>query len=208
MSYKNFIFDIDGTIIDNEAANLEALQIALDEKGVHVELDELRFSLGIPSEVSLKAFGITDIEKTMRMWGSHYQELCLKNPQKPFSGIEDVIKTLKKNKYTLGIVTSKDRIEYRDEFENYEISKYFDGFICTDDTFYHKPNGEPLLAIIKKLNINLSETIYIGDAVYDMECAQNAGVDFGIALWGAKDLGKFNYYSVILNKPDDILDLI
>lgn len=35
----------------------------------------------------------------------------------------------------------------------------------------------------KRLNIEAQEAIYIGDSVYDLQCAKQAGAKFGLALW-------------------------
>ena len=35
----------------------------------------------------------------------------------------------------------------------------------------------------KRLNIDAQEAIYIGDSVYDLQCAKQAGAKFGLALW-------------------------
>ena len=52
--FKYVIFDIDGTLVDNEKALLCSLQKVLREEGKIYELDELRFALGIPGGQTLK----------------------------------------------------------------------------------------------------------------------------------------------------------
>ena len=46
-----------------------------------------------------------------------------------------------------------------------------------------KPFPEPLLAYLNVSDINAGDAVYIGDAVYDSQCAKNAGLDFGLAAW-------------------------
>ncbi len=48
------------------------------------------------------------------------------------------------------------------------------------------------------------ETLFIGDTIYDMQCAQRAGVQFGLAVWGCRHTGNLraDYY---FNAPADIL---
>jgi phosphoglycolate phosphatase-like HAD superfamily hydrolase len=52
-----------------------------------------------------------------------------------------------------------------------------------------------------------SEIVYIGDTKYDKQCAEGAGVKFGLALWGAKSSEGFES-SYILQAPCDILNII
>lgn len=69
----------------------------------------------------------------------------------------------------------------------------------------HSP--EPLLKFIELSEVDKSETIYIGDTKYDLDCALGAGIDFALALWGAKSsIGIDANY--ILENPKQILELV
>ena len=50
------------------------------------------------------------------------------------------------------------------------------------------------------------EILYIGDSVYDSKCAENAGVDFALAVWGSHtETTPANYY---LKNPLDLLSVL
>ncbi len=66
--YSTFIFDLDGTIIDSEWIGLKALQATLKEQGIEKNLDELRFSLGIPGLTTLEILNIANIPTTLESW--------------------------------------------------------------------------------------------------------------------------------------------
>ena len=52
-----------------------------------------------------------------------------------------------------------------------------------------------------------SEVLYVGDAVYDYQCARNAGVDFGLALWG--NVSSENICPrFAFDTPESVLELI
>ena len=89
------------------------------------------------------------------------------------------------NGYKLGIVTSKTRNEYTADFAApFALSGYFSTVICVEDAPRPKPFPEPLLAYLNVSDINAGDAVYIGDTVYDSQCAKNAGLDFGLAAWG------------------------
>ena len=203
--YKHFIFDIDGTLIDNESANLLAFQRALQDEGICRALADLRFSLGIPGKVSMERLGAADIDAAVRRWGVHYQRLAADGMVKPFGGITEMLRVLKDGGHILGIVTSKNRAEYLDEFcKSWGFAALFDGYICSDDTANPKPHAEPLLTILERLQIEAKDTLYLGDSVYDMQCANAAGVDFGAALWGAVSREALTNCAVRLKTPAEV----
>lgn len=203
--YKCLIFDIDGTIIDTEKAVISSLQKLLKvETGIDYPADELSFVLGIPGSVSLKQLNITDTETACEKWNNYMKEFY--NDIRVFPDLEEIIKRLHDLKIKTGIVTSKTKQELIDDFNPFGLHEYFDYIVCADDTNKHKPHPEPILKCLEISKASPSETIYIGDTSYDMQCAQSAGVDFALALWGTKD-SNLNA-KIKLNHPKEILDIV
>ena len=182
--YKHILFDIDGTLIDTEEAILQSLQDTVREM-LHKDIGkpELKFALGIPGSVTLRKLGITDTERANGRWNEHL--LKYKSRIRLFDGIPELLDSLKTNGCKLGIVTSKTRSEYTADFAApFALSGYFSTVICVEDTPRPKPSPDPLLAYLNASDANAADTLYIGDTLYDSQCAQNAGVDFGLAAWG------------------------
>lgn len=203
--YKCLIFDIDGTIIDTEKAVISSLQKLLKvETGIDYPADELSFVLGIPGSVSLKQLNIIDTEKACEKWNNYMKEFY--NDIRVFPDLEEIIKRLHDLKIKTGIVTSKTKQELIDDFNPFGLHEYFDYIVCADDTNKHKPNPEPILKCLELGRISPAEAVYIGDTSYDMQCAQSAGVDFALALWGTKD-SNLNA-KIKLNHPKEILDIV
>lgn len=206
MGYTHVVFDIDGTLIDSEKAVLKSLQkTILEEKGIKESLDDLRFALGIPGKVALSKFEIEDLENVEEKWDKYlmeyFDEITL------FDGIKEVVQELKLKGINLGIITSKTKKEYENEFIRFGIESYFDVIVCADDTLKHKPNSDPMDKYLQVTGAKREETIYIGDSIYDIQCSKNAGIDSALALWGAEDSDEFNS-TYKLNKPKDILDIL
>lgn len=205
MSYKTIIFDVDGTILDNEKQNICSLQqLLLSLTHKQYSYEELYFCLGIPGDVTLARLNIPNPAEKQKLWyelSEQYEHLV-----KPFPGITETLTALRDKNIRLGIVTSRPRDKYEEFLEQYHFTGYFDKAVCSGETEKPKPSPEPLVALLKELHTEPSEALYVGDSVYDMECAANAGVDGALALWGACQPDKI-VSTWKLKRPQDILRL-
>ena len=204
--YNYIIFDVDGTLLDTEIAVLSSLQkLVSEELNKNYSFEELRFALGIPGEVALNKLGITNILECSEKWNVYLKEYF--HHVKIFDEIRESLVKLNEMEVSIGIVTSKTKEEFLNDFVPFGLSNYFKLVVCADDTEKHKPNPEPLLKFIELSEVDKSETIYIGDTKYDLDCALGAGIDFALALWGAKSsIGIDANY--ILENPKQILELV
>ncbi|XIF20206.1 MAG: HAD family hydrolase [Acetilactobacillus jinshanensis] len=57
------------------------------------------------------------------------------------------------------------------------------------------------------MGVSANKALYVGDALVDMEAANNAKMDFGIAGWGADPKVHFTDYKYRFKRPQDILKL-
>ncbi|HDX9636059.1 TPA: HAD family hydrolase [Bacillus cereus] len=204
--YSCVIFDVDGTIIDTEVAVLSSLQKLLQiEKGKTYSFEELAFVLGIPGEVALKHFNISDIKKANNEWNKYLREF--EHHINIFPDLQDTLITLWKAGIKTGIVTSKTKQELIDDFYPFNLQNYLSYIVCADDTVKHKPHPEPLLKFLDISKCDPADAIYIGDTKYDSQCAKEANVSFGLALWGAKSSESVDA-EFLLKSPKDILEIV
>ncbi|MFC6331324.1 HAD family hydrolase [Paenibacillus septentrionalis] len=204
--YKTIIFDVDGTLINTEDAVLGSLQKLLKtDYNKDVARSELSFVLGIPGSDSLPKLGIDNIDKANERWNFFMKDFY--HSIHVYNEINILLDTLKKKGLDQGIVTSKTKQELKDDFEPFGLMSYLSYIVCADDTKKHKPNPEPIIKFLEISKAEPSSSIYIGDTIYDFECARDAGVDFGLALWGCKNHenipAKYKF-----EKPLDILKFV
>ncbi|MGG6310423.1 HAD family hydrolase [Paenibacillus macerans] len=201
--YDTIIFDVDGTLIDTEKAVIGSLQRMLStEYGMDKEASELSFVLGIPGALSLPQLGIERISPAVDRWNELMKDFY--DTISVFDGIEEVMASLHNRNFVQGIVTSKTREELEEDFVPFGLSTYLSFTVCADDTLRHKPDPEPLLKFIDISGSDPKRSIYIGDTVYDYECARDAGIDFGLALWGCKHPERIPARHIFAH-PQDIL---
>ncbi|HEX3008945.1 MAG TPA: HAD family hydrolase [Bacteroidales bacterium] len=204
-TYKIVIFDIDGTLMDTEKAILCALQKLLkEEKNINFSKEELAFILGIPGKEALRRLKIADPDRALGKWDQYLSQYF--SYIQIFPEIESTLKSLQALGIKTGIVTSKTRHEYEKDFIPFGLGGYFQHVICADDTVNHKPHPEPIIKCLELASEQPSQAIYIGDTIYDMQCASSAGVDFALALWGTRNKEMESDYK--LASPSEILNII
>ena len=193
MKYKHIVFDIDGTLIDTEYAVINSLIKTITEiTGRAPQYESLKFALGITGRNALELLKILDIEDALKRWDKNMKE-CLQS--------------LLSRGYILGIVTSKTYQEYYSDFEPLGLADYFSTIVCADDTDEHKPQAAPLVAYLAKAHVSPENALYIGDSIYDIQCANNAGVDSGLVLWSnnVSNPIRADYY---FKTPNDISKIL
>ncbi len=182
---KHFIFDVDGTLVDSQESVLSSMQEMLKQQtGRWMEREELLFTLGIPGADALRLLHVPEekIEAAMEQWlglTPKYRDLI-----HVFPGIWETLTQLRRRGCHLGIVTSRTRAEYEEDVAHFGLSDWFDTIVCADDTRGHKPQGDPVREYLRRMGADPGEAVYIGDTVYDMQCAADAGVEGALALWG------------------------
>ncbi|GIO43380.1 HAD family hydrolase [Paenibacillus apis] len=204
--YTACIFDIDGTLIHTEQAVLRSLQKLLKQNyDLEMSQQDLTFVLGIPGAVSLRRLGIEYIDLANKRWNDLMEEY--RHTVHVYEGVRQLLTDLREQSALTGVVTSKTYQEFLDDFVPFGLVHDLTYAICADDTNLHKPHPEPLLKFLEMSGARAEASIYIGDTIYDYECARDAGVDFGLALWGCRQPdaipAKYKF-----EHPSDILPLI
>ncbi len=203
--FKYVVFDVDGTMIDTEQAVRYAYQSVIYKKhGRYFSDEELLAGYGVPTPQSLERYGFTDIEAAV----SDYYGYLVKGFEKAtaFEGITDLLDTLLDMNIPLAVVTSRCKYEIEVDPCFQSILSKFKAVVCSEDTALHKPHPEPLLKAMELLGAAASDTIYIGDTLFDSQCAKSAGVIFALAMWGSNNSQNItaDYY---LKAPFELLDL-
>lgn len=205
MKYKHIVFDIDGTLTDTEYAILHSLQETIRAlSGKEIPCSELKFALGITGTDALKELDIKDISYVIELWDKNMCKYA--DTVKVFDGIPGLLKNLLRLDCKMGIVTSKTWKEYEHDFCQSGISQYFETIICADDTKEHKPNAAPLLKYVELSKTDHRKVLYIGDSKYDSKCAENAGIDFALAVWGSHN--RHIRADYLLERPADLLSVL
>ena len=188
MKYTHVVFDIDGTLTDTEKYVLESLcDVVRTHTGREETAESLRFALGIPGREAFRRIGFEaeHFAEYMAEWETKMRRF--NDEIDIFPGGRELVAALDKAGVKLGIATSKTRDQYDKDFGRFDVAARFPVSVTADDSETHKPAAGPLLKYMELTGAKREEMLYIGDSIYDSQCAANAGVDFALAVWGATD---------------------
>lgn len=206
---KTILFDIDGTLVDTEKTIIKSWQKTLkDTLNVEPEAEDLFYVLGIPGTKAVERYAKdpTQAKELLDLWEVNDHKMF--HYAKLFDGITDMLQQLTDAGIRLGVVTSRTDSELKRVFDTFPIKQYFDIAITASMTKLHKPNPDPILKALSSLDIHPDDTLYIGDSIYDMQCAHQSQVQFALASWGAKDNPEFAKIDYRLNQPLDLVELV
>ena len=193
MALSTFLFDLDGTLIDSIELILRSYRHTMHVHRGHEPPppDDVWMSgLGTPLWVQFRHFSddaaeIEAMVATYRAYNlAHHDELV-----RPYDGVVEAVRTLKRRGKTLGLVTSKLRSGARRGLERAALGDAFDTIVGADDVTYPKPHPEPVLTALQRLGGGAAagDAVFVGDSRHDIECGRAAGVQTAAVLWGPFD---------------------
>ena len=210
---ENFIFDIDGTLIDTIDMYMPAMIDTLAQHGHPVAPDKVEQTkhdlFGITGRDALRLTGISEeeIPEMLKDWFDlAYQRA---DQAKVIEGIPEMLNTLaNREDAKIAIATSKLADEYQEYFINkYDFAKLFKVAITSADTKKHKPAPDPILAAMNKMGADPATTVYVGDTINDMKAAHAAGAKFAGALYSSANPDSIKDADFPLMKPADLLEI-
>jgi HAD superfamily hydrolase (TIGR01549 family) len=155
-----------------------------------------KFGLRIPERQEILDLMGKPLEEIARiLWPNVNHELYIKEYRKLFmdknliipkiDGAVDAVKKIKNSGFKLGIISGKINFFIKKHLEEagFDI-KWFESVSSFETTKKYKPDSEPLLYVMDKLKTKPEETLYVGDAKADYDCAKNANVEYVAVLTG------------------------
>ena len=204
--YKAIIYDIDGTVLNTLNMNMYPLmKIIKEETGEDWSFEEVLKFASYPGMKVMEELQVKDKEKTYARWVQYVNEY--EEGATLYDGFEEVFKAFE-GKIIQAVVSAKTTKQYQIDFVDKGLDQYMQIAILADDTDKHKPDPEPLLECLKRIQVEPSEAIYIGDALSDYLASQNAHMDFGYAKWGSVSSKGIDEPAYIFETPIDLLKLI
>ena len=210
--YHNYIFDLDGTIINSSKEVLLCFEKAFEKANYKIDKSRLTPNvIGPPLNEIIKLIA-PDIQETdVNIVVEYFRELYdfeENDISEFYQGIPEVLTILKNRNKKLFIATYKPEKPTMRIIKQFKLDKFDD--IYTIDKFgKHITKTEMINDIIEKYSLNKSETMMIGDAPSDIICAKEAGVLAVGALWGYGENKEplIKNSDIVINSANEILEI-
>jgi len=177
LEIQGLLFDLDGTLVHTQEANLKAYNFALLEHGLEFSSEEFKSTNGMDSRKFLAEIfphlTNAEIDKIREIKASVYHKFFSNTFLN--KNLLNLIDSFLGNK-CLGIVTTGKKSNVFEILEFHNIRKKFDVIVTGDDTVNPKPSPDPYLKAIEIFDLSPSQILAFEDSQIGCDSAISAGL--------------------------------
>ena len=207
-----FLFDLDGTLVDSVYQHVLAWREALEAGGIQLAVWRIHRQIGMSGGLFVNALlretghtvSTEEAERLQQVHGEAFKRYA--SQVRPLPGAVELLSYLTKSDVPWAIATSG-------RLENASLSLRLleipdDVPIITRDMVRHaKPDPDLFLVAADKLGVAISDSVVVGDSIWDLLAARRAralGVGLLSGGYGREELERAGAYRVY-NDPADLL---
>ena len=207
-----FLFDLDGTLVDSVYQHVLAWREALEAGGIHLAVWRFHRQIGMSGGLFINALlretgrsvSKEEAERLQQIHGEAFKRYA--SQVRPLPGAAELLSYLTKAGVPWAIATS-GRLETA-SLSLRVLGVGEDVPIITRDLVHHaKPDPDLFLAAAAKLEVEISDSVVVGDSIWDLLAARRAralGVGLLSGGYGREELERAGAYRVY-NDPADLL---
>lgn len=211
MKYQLAIFDLDGTLLNTledlaDSANYVMKAFGYPERTV----EEIRNFVGngirkLLERSAPEGTPAEEIDRMFETFTTYYKEHCA-DKTKPYDGIMELLEKLQRQGLKLAVVSNKADYAVKALCEQY-FQRCFNEAVGERAGIARKPAPDTVNEVLKNLQIDKSQAVYIGDSEVDVKTAQNAEMDCIAVDWGFRDTEvlKMAGAETIVSTPEELL---
>jgi len=196
---KAIIFDVDGVLVDSMPFQAEAWVKTFKEVGINITREDI-YELEGSNNKKLIELIFEKAGKEPEPW--HLEQLPEKKREalefdriKPYEGIMNCLEVLKRH-FKLALVSGSHN-DTVNKIVNKYFSNYFDVIITGSDLERGKPNPDPYLKALEKLDLTKNECIVIENAPLGITAAKRAGL-YCVAVASMLEPEKIKHADLVL----------
>lgn len=174
---KLIIFDWDGTLMDSIGLIVESMHIAGEAHGFRTTDQAVKDIIGLSLMYGIEILYPQASDTQKLAIQQSYAEYYIPNSHRTpfFMPIDDMLLTLKQQDKQLAVATGKKRKGLDRVLEASASHHYFTITRCADESG-SKPDPQMLSDILDYTKQSISQAVFIGDSIYDIQMANRLGM--------------------------------
>jgi len=191
LSLRLVVWDMDGTLVDSRNVIQDAMTRAFEDLGMTPPpYDQTRQIVGLSLDEACRklvpeGFPPGELGRLVEAYKNAFiftrTQPDFKEPL--YEGAVDLLETLANQNCLLALATGKSHRGIEAVFERHGIGRYFDTIWCADDG-PGKPHPFMVLEAMKAVGVEPDQTAMVGDAIFDIQMGNAAGVTTHGVTWG------------------------
>lgn len=208
---KAVIFDLDGTMIDNNAYHLAAWRQYLTDLGINITEEEYRKNInGRTNKDAIEYIYRRTMTKEEAMVYALEKEAVYRRIYQPFiqpvEGLTGLLKLLEQKNIPMGIATSGIQVNINFMFEHIPVRNFFSAVINSEHITHGKPHPEIFLKTAEALHVSPGSCLVFEDAAVGVEAAKAAGMNV-VALTTTQTEAELAEADLIIKDFSDLIHL-
>ena len=215
LSLSNFgavLFDVDGTLVDSAEMFVNGLGDAYEKYAtIRPSREQILALMGVPLTEQLKLYQDREPspDKLQEMIDYAIERYAVyEHHVTPFDAAIETLQLCHEHGIKTALVTSKNATELSGFMKRFSGAAFVDTTVCASDVLHPKPAPDAALLACHRLGVPIEEAVFIGDSVYDMRCARDAGAASVAVAYGAahQDVLAAEQPDLLLYTPEELLD--
>jgi HAD superfamily hydrolase (TIGR01509 family) len=205
-----FLFDLDGTLVDSERANVESVVLAVRRYGAELTAEERGFVIGhswneIYKMIARNHALTVPMRELIDVAVAEKDTLLAKTGHRALPGAVALVQRLARRS-KLALVSGASGKEVRDALLGIGVRALFPIIVAAEDYANGKPSPEPYLIGLSQLGVAAGRSIVIEDATPGILSARAAGIKV-IAVQAGNFVGyDLSPADVVVDTLDDVTD--
>ena len=181
MAASAFIFDLNGTMIDDMQYHITAWHRILNGLGANISMEKMKEECyGKNHELLERMFpnrySFEEKDKMSYAKEKEYQEAFRPNLVL-IDGLHEFLQRSVDNGVKIAIGSAAIMFNIDFVLDGTDTRKYVDVIVSADDVQHSKPHPETFLVCAEKMKVDPADCLVFEDAPKGIEAAQNAGMD-------------------------------
>lgn len=210
MKYKAFLFDLNGTMINDMDYHIKAWHGILNSLGAGISLERMKEECyGKNHELLDRIFPgrFTEAEKErMSLEKEKEYQQHFRPHLQLLPGLDEFLRKAKEDGIKMAIGSAAIMFNIDFVLDGLDIRRYFDVLVSADDVKHSKPDPETYLKCAQQLGIAPADCLVFEDAPKGVESALNAGMH-AVVITLMHEKEDFRQYPNVIEYGNDFGEL-